>query len=84
MLMLCLMIAAGPQLAAGFEDIGACVRPHMINNGRSAAVQVINNCRSAPVRGLRMQLQDEKSQVKDPEEITKKYGLEAGLFTALT
>lgn len=82
--MLCFMIAAGPQLAAGFAYIGASVRPHMINNGRSAAVQVFNNCRSAPVRGLRMQLQDEKSQVKDPEEITKKYGLEAGLFTALT
>jgi hypothetical protein len=81
---LCLMIAAGPQLAAGFAYIGASVRPHMINNGRSAAVQVFNNCRSAPVRGLRMQLQDEKSQVKDPEEVTKKYGLEAGLFTALT
>ena len=84
MLMLCLMIAAAPQVAVGFAYIGASVRPHMINNGRSAPVRVVDNGRSVPVRGLRMQMQDEKSQVKDPEEITKKYGLEAGLFTALT
>ena len=34
---------------------------------------------------LSMQVQDEeKRKVKDVEEVTKKYGLEAGLFTAVT
>lgn len=38
-----------------------------------------------PISGLKMQVQDEeKPRVKDVDEVTKKYGLEAGLFTAIT
>jgi hypothetical protein len=36
-----------------------------------------------PALALSMQMQGEE-KVKDVEEVTKKYGLEAGLFTALT
>jgi hypothetical protein len=50
---------------------------------RRGTVRPAPRPRHRPALVLSMQVQGEE-KVKDVEEVTKKYGLEAGLFTALT
>ena len=70
------LLAASP-VAQGFSpSLGALAGTKAVRGSRTVP---------RPGVGLRMQVADEeKEKKKDVEEVTKKYGLEAGLFTALT
>ena len=76
----CLMLAAAAPIADAFAFTGAGMRAIA---GDLAGVKGATVC-PRRVLGLRMQVQEEEKKAKDPEEVTKKYGLEAGIFTALT
>lgn len=86
-LALCLAVAvAGPLSAHAFVPTFSSMPPRA---GSLALRREAAGASHAPsarrVLGLSMQVQDEEKQnTKDPEEVTKKYGLEAGIFTALT
>ena len=72
------MLVMAPLAAEGFAFSAA-------GQLRRGAPRVTGVSMARPMLGLRMQVQDEeKSKVRDAEEVTKKYGLEAGLFTAIT
>jgi hypothetical protein len=75
-----LAVALAAPLADAFAPASSIVL------SRRGSLQSATHTPSRPVSlGLRMQVQDEeKPKTKDPEEVTKKYGLEAGIFTALT
>jgi hypothetical protein len=86
-LALCLAVAvAGPLSADAFVPAFSGISSRTDSLAlRREAVGAAHAPSARRVFGLSMQVQDEqKPKVKDPEEITKKYGLEAGIFTALT
>ena len=76
------LLAASP-VAQGFSpSLGALAGTKAV---QLSALRVGARTVPRPGVGLRMQVADEeKEKKKDVEEVTKKYGLEAGLFTALT
>ncbi|MGB1599707.1 MAG: hypothetical protein ACPIOQ_43565, partial [Promethearchaeia archaeon] len=76
------LLAASP-VAQGFSpSLGALASTKAV---QLSALRVGARTVPRPGVGLRMQVADEeKEKKKDVEEVTKKYGLEAGLFTALT
>mmetsp|Transcript_26248 Transcript_26248/g.62153 ORF Transcript_26248/g.62153 Transcript_26248/m.62153 type:complete len:195 (-) Transcript_26248:697-1281(-) len=71
-LALCVMLASASAFAPTFLGNTAGVRKLSTSAGM--------RLRSPPATALRMQETKEK---KDPEEVVRKFGLEAGLFTAL-
>uniref|UniRef100_A0A7S0HWF3 DUF1279 domain-containing protein n=1 Tax=Hanusia phi TaxID=3032 RepID=A0A7S0HWF3_9CRYP len=76
-LLLCLL--ALPVQASAFAFPAASSLPSRRVGGAAMSIRS-----KSPVLRMMDTMEDEKSKVKNVEEVTKKWGLEAGLFTALT